>query len=93
MTLPELRGITPRELVGALERDGFRLVTIVGSHHVFVGAAGRKVVVAFHSRGATFPPGTLHAILKRTGWEMTDLVRLGLLRRRSERPDDGQKAA
>lgn len=93
MTMPELRGLSARELVRALQRDGFRLVTTVGSHRVYVHTNGRKVVVAFHSPGTTFAPGTLHAMLRRIGWEDSELVRLGLVRRRSSRPHDGREAA
>ncbi|MFA4955291.1 MAG: type II toxin-antitoxin system HicA family toxin [Patescibacteria group bacterium] len=93
MTLPELRGLTAREMARALERDGFRLITTVGSHRVFAHTDGRKVVVAFHAAGATFASGTLHAMLKRTGWEVSDLIRLGLVRRRAIRSRDGREAA
>jgi predicted RNA binding protein YcfA (HicA-like mRNA interferase family) len=85
MTRPELRGLTARELVRALERDGFRWITTVGSHRVYASPNGRQVVVAFHSSGSTFPAGTLHAMLKQTGWIDKDLVRLGLRRQRGLR--------
>jgi predicted RNA binding protein YcfA (HicA-like mRNA interferase family) len=80
MIPPELRGLTARELVAALERDGFGLRRTAGSHHVYRHRDGRRVVVAMHGPGATFPPGTLAAMLEATGWTEAHLKRLGLLR-------------
>jgi predicted RNA binding protein YcfA (HicA-like mRNA interferase family) len=82
MTLPELRGITARELIRALEADGFFLARANGSHHLYRRRDRRRVLVAHHALGDTFPSGTLHAMLNQTGWTEDDLVCLGLRRRR-----------
>ncbi|MEB2311804.1 MAG: type II toxin-antitoxin system HicA family toxin [Polyangiaceae bacterium] len=79
MTRPELRGLTTRELVAALEADGFAWTGGKGSHRVYRHADGRRVVVAYHRPGATFPPGTLGATIAATRWTGADLRRLGLL--------------
>ena len=79
MTRPELRGLTAREFVAALSREGFVLRRTRGSHHIFKHHDGRRVVVAMHSPGATFPAGTLAEMLKATRWDESDLQRLGLL--------------
>lgn len=79
MTRPELRGLTTRELVAALEADGFVWTGGKGSHRVYRHANGRRVVVAYHRPGATFPPGALGAMIAATGWTGEDPRRLGLL--------------
>jgi hypothetical protein len=39
---------------------------------------GRRVVVAYHGLGQTFPIGTLRAMVADIGWKEVDLARLGL---------------
>jgi predicted RNA binding protein YcfA (HicA-like mRNA interferase family) len=41
-------------------------------------ANGRRVVVAYHGLGETFPLGTLRAMIADAGWTNSDLERLGL---------------
>lgn len=72
------RGISARRLVRALEADGFVLQRIRGSHRVYRRSDRRRVVVAFHAWGDTFPVGTLRAMLADAGWQDEDLQRLGL---------------
>lgn len=76
---PELRAVTAQQLTRALEGDGFRWVRSAGSHRVYRHADGRRVVVAYHRPGATFPPKTLLAMLCGTGWTDDDLRRLKLI--------------
>ena len=93
MTLPELRGVTVRDIEKALERDGFALARSSGSHRLYRHPDGRRIVVAFHASGDTFKPGTLRSVLKHAKWGEDDLLRLDLVRRKSTRPEDGRKAA
>lgn len=72
------RGIKARELVRALETDGFVLRRVRGSHRIYRHADGRRVVVAYHSTGETFPIGTLRSMIAAAGWTDEDLWRLGL---------------
>ena len=72
------RSITARELVAALTRDGFALQRVRGSHRMYRHANGRRVVVAYHGLGETFPLGTLRAMIAGAGWSNSDLERLGL---------------
>jgi len=72
------RGISARRLVRALEADGFILQRIRGSHRIYRRADGRRVIVAFHALGDTFPMGTLRGMLDDAGWQDEDLQRLGL---------------
>jgi predicted RNA binding protein YcfA (HicA-like mRNA interferase family) len=74
------RGITARQLVKALQQDGFELQRVRGSHRIYRHADGRRVVVAYHRLGDGFPIGTLRAMIADIGWTDTDLRRLGLVR-------------
>lgn len=76
---PSLRTVTTREFVRALEADGFTWVRSRGSHRVYRHTDGRRVVVAYHRPGATFPPKTLGAMLSATQWIEEDLIRLHLI--------------
>jgi predicted RNA binding protein YcfA (HicA-like mRNA interferase family) len=74
------RGITARDFVKALGQDGFHLARIRGSHRIYRHADGRRVVVAYHSLGDSFPIGTLKGMITDIGWSDEDLTRLGLAR-------------
>jgi predicted RNA binding protein YcfA (HicA-like mRNA interferase family) len=86
MTLPELRAVSARVFIGAIERDGFFLSRVNGSHHVYRHRDGRRIVVAYHALGDTFRAGTLRNLVRGLGWTTTDLFRVGLLRDRGETP-------
>jgi predicted RNA binding protein YcfA (HicA-like mRNA interferase family) len=79
MTRGELRGLTARELISALERDGFVLRRTHGSHRVYRHPDSRRVIIAMHAPGDTFPSKTLASILEPTRWSEADLMRLNLL--------------
>jgi predicted RNA binding protein YcfA (HicA-like mRNA interferase family) len=72
------RGLSARQLVRALEADGFILQRVRGSHRIYKHADGRRVVVAYHALGDSFPIGTLRAMIADAGWQDEDLKRLGL---------------
>ena len=55
--------LTGAELSAALERAGFRVLRIKGSHHFLRHEDGRSTVVPVHS-GETLGPGLLHRILR-----------------------------
>jgi predicted RNA binding protein YcfA (HicA-like mRNA interferase family) len=73
------RGISARQLIRALEADGFVLQRIRGSHRIYRHPDTRRVVVAYHALNDTFPIGTLRGMLGDAGWRDEDLRRLGLL--------------
>ncbi|MBI2910974.1 MAG: type II toxin-antitoxin system HicA family toxin [Chloroflexi bacterium] len=73
------RGVTARRLISALQQDGFELRRVRSSHRIFRHADGRRVVVAYHHLGDTFPLGTLRAMIADAGWNTEDLERLGLI--------------
>jgi predicted RNA binding protein YcfA (HicA-like mRNA interferase family) len=62
---PRLRG---REIIAALQRAGFRVLRIKGSHHFMQHSDGRLTVVPIHA-GETIGPGLLSKILKDGGAE------------------------
>ena len=69
---PVVRG---RELIRALERAGFGVVRIRGSHHVLRHPDGRLTVVPVHA-GEPIGPGLLGKILADCELTSTDLRRL-----------------
>ena len=73
------RGITARRFIQALHDDGFTLKRTRGSHRIYRHPDGRRVVVAYHRLGDTFPVGMLRALLADAGWDDDRLRQLGLL--------------
>ncbi len=74
-----LRNVSVRELVGALERDGFSYRRSRGSSRVYRHADGRRTVVHFHRASDTLPLDTIRSILAGTNWTEDDLERLRLI--------------
>ncbi len=58
--LPQLTG---REVIAALQRAGFEVARVKGSHHFLRHADGRVTVVPAHA-GETIGPGLLAKILR-----------------------------
>lgn len=76
-----LRSITARQIISALEADGFALDRQKVSHRRYEHPDGRAVTVSFHRPSETFRPKTLRSMLERQArWSDADLLRLGLLR-------------
>jgi predicted RNA binding protein YcfA (HicA-like mRNA interferase family) len=83
-----LRSVTARDLIAALEHDGFVYVRQKGSHQRYRHNDGRRVTIALHGRGDTFPVKTLKSIIERQAmWTEEDLVRLGLMKGTSRKTD------
>ena len=74
-----LRNTPARELVRALERDGFSYRRTGGSSRVYRHDDGRRAVIHYHRSGDTLPLGTLRSVLSGTRWTEEDLARLGLI--------------
>lgn len=72
--LPALSG---KRVVQALERAGFVVERIVGSHHIMIypGDASRTVTVPVHAN-RDLKPGTLRSIIRQTGFSVEDFVDL-----------------
>lgn len=60
--MPRLPSLTGKELVAVLERIGFTVVRVKGSHHVLLHDDGRRTVVPVHA-GETVGRGLLTKIL------------------------------
>lgn len=74
----QLRSITADELIRALERDDWIKDEAEGSSQIYL-KNGRRVSVHFHP-GKTFGPKLLKRLLADTGWVVSDLRRLKLVR-------------
>ena len=75
-----LRSLTAGQLFGALMRDGFHLARQTGSHQRYRHEDGRRVTIAAHAGGGTFPVKTLKSIIEfQARWTEEDLKRVGLL--------------
>lgn len=64
--MPKVPSLTPQEIIKLLEKNGFVLDRIKGSHHIYYQPeTKRRVVVPLHKGG--LPKGTLLEILKQAG--------------------------
>lgn len=84
MTLPSslvhrLRNVSARELVEALERDGFSYRRGRGSGRVYRHLDGRRVVIHYHWPNDRLPRGTLGDVIAGASWTEADARRLGLI--------------
>ena len=70
--MPKLPSITPRKIISALVKAGFKVDHVTGSHYIlFNESNGRRATVPFHARD--LPKGTLHSIFKSSGLSEKDL--------------------
>lgn len=70
--MPKLPVLTPQNLAKALEKAGFELIRVRGSHYYYHNKqTDRIAVVPFHSRDIR--KGTLHAILKDADIDIEEL--------------------
>jgi predicted RNA binding protein YcfA (HicA-like mRNA interferase family) len=75
----KLKNTSVRELIKALEKDGFEYKRRKGSQRVYRHRDGRRVVLHFHHPKDTLPIGTLQGLLTGTQWNEDDIRRLGLV--------------
>lgn len=67
-----LPAVKPRQLIRALERNGWRLHRTTGSHHILVhGELERAITVPLHNR--ELKTGTLLSILRVAGISRDEL--------------------
>jgi predicted RNA binding protein YcfA (HicA-like mRNA interferase family) len=67
--------VTGRELIAVLERSGFRVVRIRGSHHFLRHSDARATVDPLHA-GEALGPGLLNKILRDTELTVEELKSL-----------------
>ena len=76
-----LRSLTARDIISALNRDGFVFDRGSGSHQIYCHEDGRRVTVTFHAPGDTFAPKTLRSMIEDDAqWTEEDLKRLKLIK-------------
>ena len=72
--MPRLPAVKPRVVIQFLERNGFALDHVSGSHFIFYHPVSRRrAVVPRHNRD--MPRGTLVALLREAGFTRDELVR------------------
>ena len=70
--MPKLPSLTPQRIIKILEKKGFVLDRIKGSHHIYYHPeTKRRVVVPLHKKD--LPKGTLFDILKQAGMSKEEL--------------------
>jgi predicted RNA binding protein YcfA (HicA-like mRNA interferase family) len=74
--MTELPVVTPRRLLQALERAGFFVHHIAGSHYYLKHADKPGIIVVLPYHTADLKRGTLHSILKHAGLTVDDLLKL-----------------
>ena len=56
-----------RDIIRRLEREGFQLVSVKGSHHKFWHPEKRRIVMVPHPR-RDIPIGTVKSVYRQAGW-------------------------
>ena len=73
--MPNLPHLTPREIIKILEKKGFILDRMKGSHHIYIHPGTRqRAVVPLHNKD--LPIGTQLSILKQAGIDREELDNL-----------------
>jgi predicted RNA binding protein YcfA (HicA-like mRNA interferase family) len=76
----KLKNTPVRDLIRALEQDGFQYRKRKGSQRVYRHEDCRRVVIHFHHGKDTLPPGTLKSFMDGTQWNEDDLRRLNVIK-------------
>ena len=73
--MPKLPSLTPQKIIKLLEKNGFVLDRIKGSHHIYYNPETRKrAIVPLHKKD--LPKGTMFEILKQAGISREELKKL-----------------
>jgi len=73
--MPPVPSVRGEQIVQALERAGFKLARVSGSHHIMRHPDGRGTTVPVH-KGREVARGTLRAILSDISMTIEELQRL-----------------
>jgi predicted RNA binding protein YcfA (HicA-like mRNA interferase family) len=73
--MPPVPAVRGRQVVAALEKAGFAVARINGSHHIMRHPDGRRTTVPVHS-GRDIRPGTLRNILRDISLTVDEFGRL-----------------
>ncbi len=71
--MSRLPRVSARQLVRALEKQGFVLARSKGSHRIYRHPGTSKRVTVPYHEGRTVPPGTLANILREAGMDRDEL--------------------
>ncbi len=71
----KLARLTGQELIAALQKAGFEVLRVKGSHHFVAHPDGRRTVVPVH-RGETLGPGLMLKILRDCEMERDEFMEL-----------------
>lgn len=70
--MPKLPSLTSKDIIRILEKEGFVLDRIKGSHHIYYHPeTRRRAVIPFHKKD--LPKGTLLEILRQAGISKEDI--------------------
>jgi predicted RNA binding protein YcfA (HicA-like mRNA interferase family) len=72
--MPPVPAVRGDRLIRALERAGFTMTRVSGSHHRLRHPDGRSTTVPVHP-GKDVPKGTLRAVLQDTGLTVDELIK------------------
>jgi predicted RNA binding protein YcfA (HicA-like mRNA interferase family) len=72
--MPPVPAVRAEQVVKALERAGFTVTRVKGSHHRLRHPDGRATTVPVHA-GRDLPKGTLRAILQDVGLTVEELFK------------------
>ena len=63
-----MKKLTAKEVEKIIKKDGWFLVSVVGSHHQYKHSSkSGKVTIAFHSKPKDLKPHEIKSILKQAG--------------------------
>lgn len=72
--MPKLPAVRPKEILKVLQKYGFDIDHVSGSHYIMYNPGSKKrAVVPMHNK--ELQPGTLHSIIKGAGLEREDFLR------------------
>ncbi len=73
--MPKLPSLTPHKVIRVLEKKGYVLDRVKGSHRIYLKTETKqRVIVPFHKKD--LPQGTLLEILRQAGISRDELVDL-----------------
>jgi len=75
----QLKNLTPKAIVRALEKDGWKQDESRGAVLVYRHSDGRRITIHYHPN-KTYGAGLLKALLYDIQWGMEDLKRLKLIK-------------
>ena len=75
----QIKNKSPKDLMGALEKDGATLDITRGAVQVYRYPDGRRITIHYHPN-KTYGPKFIKGILDDIGWSEDDLRRLKLIK-------------